>query len=622
MSLSEISSETDSLLSANSVLTDSSPKVDLNSLKNVGDDSTWKKKRFMLENSRSNPSFIDETQTEKFESDEESNLSEYSKDLIHIGPPNILRFNSKINHTGNSRLQFNKEFYTEDDIVLKTEEFFRKNLEDYLEGGFECGFCQCITTKWPTTHNFLFKNNVCCLDYREYVQGLIDFKKSEENVRKSVTIDNFRSKEYLENLKAKRKLVEKKIAELKKFEKNISKSTVSLKFESKARFVNKKIKRQSLKPKAASMVITIDKNLLSINEKDENGKAPENGSKTAEYVQNSNLNSKSLEEKARDRITYLLSNFQYIEQGWTVIQKNIQKSQEAEEKKSEQEERSISIFDLLEIIPMQFNKTTIRNYKSGSLFELMLADNTGSIYYPNGELAISLSVFNEFRTFIAFNQNGKNSIPLAYFDSKGNGFLNYSNGKLRYQLNSFGAINFDENGTLLRKWLWPPDSKINAFHPIIFRLNEFMSIKIFSRNKIVFNFRSKQSTCKFLVSTRVKNTKSSKLNSEHFKSTINDKDCLKLKEKADLLLKILAKGYPTKIEEEMAKSMITESDVFATKLPKIQERKIPTRINTARSSLVNSSILSTEREKILLEPLDKKNSINFSLQVIKSENLI
>ena len=82
---------------------------------------------------------------------------------------------------------------------------------------------------------------------------------------------------------------------------------------------------------------------------------------------------------------------------------------------------------------MQFNKTTIKNYKSGGLFELMLSDNTGSIYYPSGDLAIILSVFNDFRTFIAFSENKKKSIPLAYFDSKGNGFCNYSNGNLRFE---------------------------------------------------------------------------------------------------------------------------------------------------------------------------------------------
>lgn len=86
-------------------------------------------------------------------------------------------------------------------------------------------------------------------------------------------------------------------------------------------------------------------------------------------------------------------------------------------------------------------------------------------------------------------------------------------------------------------------------------------------------------------------------------------------------MKILAKGYPNKFEEEMVKSMISEQeDSYYIKLPKIQESKISSQNNTSRVSLNHSSILSTEREKMLLEPLNKKNSIIFSLQELTAES--
>lgn len=66
-----------------------------------------------------------------------------------------------------------------------------------------------------------------------------------------------------------------------------------------------------------------------------------------------------------------------------------------------------------------------------------------------------------------------------------------------------GGICFDTNGKCLKKWLWPDDSKSVAFHPIAFTLNEYMSIQIHSRFKIIFNFRTKVGCSRFSIGSKM-----------------------------------------------------------------------------------------------------------------------
>ncbi len=141
----------------------------------------------------------------------------------------------------------------------------------------------------------------------------------------------------------------------------------------------------------------------------------------------------------------------------------------------------------------------MKYYKNGKIFQAILPDRTGNIYYPNGGLAFLLSNSGEYRNFIAFDHDSKNPSQIASFDSNGNGFCNYPNGKLRYQINYIGGINFDQSGNCIKKWLFPEDPDGQSFHPIRFIINEYMSIQIHSRSRIIFIFRSKYGTCRFLI---------------------------------------------------------------------------------------------------------------------------
>ncbi len=107
---------------------------------------------------------------------------------------------------------------------------------------------------------------------------------------------------------------------------------------------------------------------------------------------------------------------------------------------------------------------------------------------------------SEDHRFFMVLSNDKKPVVLSQFDSNGNGFCNYNDGKLRFQLNCNGGINFNSDGTIIRKWLFPADSSNSlAFHPIIFSINEYMSFQIHNKFKILFQFRSRFGCCKFLI---------------------------------------------------------------------------------------------------------------------------
>ena len=141
-----------------------------------------------------------------------------------------------------------------------------------------------------------------------------------------------------------------------------------------------------------------------------------------------------------------------------------------------------------------------------------------------------ISNSGEHRFFMALS-NSKKPIVLSQFDSNGNGFCNYNNGNIRFQLNCIGGINFNTDGSIIRKWLFPTDaSNLLAFHPIIFQINECMSFQIHNKFKILFQFRSRFGSCKFLIKLNsVKNAD----DFNHFKLGPNDKTCSKLKTKAE-----------------------------------------------------------------------------------------
>ena len=70
-------------------------------------------------------------------------------------------------------------------------------------------------------------------------------------------------------------------------------------------------------------------------------------------------------------------------------------------------------------------------YPINRLFQSVLPDKTGCVYYPNGRLAVLLIDTGSFQNFLAYHHDSSNPVQLAIFDSNGNGCVNYYNGSIR-----------------------------------------------------------------------------------------------------------------------------------------------------------------------------------------------
>ncbi len=156
--------------------------------------------------------------------------------------------------------------------------------------------------------------------------------------------------------------------------------------------------------------------------------------------------------------------------------------------------------------PFNHAKVAYKSYNNDvkSRLRIEMPDNTGNVYYPSGRLSILISnTSNPNKIYSIFSDESQSNL-LAQFDTNGNAFCNYANGKLRYQINFEGGINLDSNGKLVRKWLWPYDSHDVVFHPIVFVLNEHISVQILGRTRINLNFRNKQGCIRFSVGSKLK----------------------------------------------------------------------------------------------------------------------
>ena len=77
----------------------------------------------------------------------------------------------------------------------------------------------------------------------------------------------------------------------------------------------------------------------------------------------------------------------------------------------------------------------------------------------------------------------------------------------RMLLSPLGGIELDYEGVRKKRWLWyEPMEHIHAppFQPIIFALNNYVSVKVFNQEKINIQFCAEQQTYRFRVGSRIK----------------------------------------------------------------------------------------------------------------------
>ncbi len=183
----------------------------------------------------------------KYESEDDESFSSdnQSDGLIEVGPPKFLRYLAEIKGTQDQ----NNLILNEQDKFPKS--FYCKDLKDYLKGGFTCDFCQSTSLPWPSFHDQAAYNcleSYCCLEYKEYGQGLLDHHIYMETIRKKMRFD-FRTMSF--KAKVNKIVLKAKFDDLKLNEKFYSNSLLSTMTSSenskKSRSKNNKDKQEKMK---------------------------------------------------------------------------------------------------------------------------------------------------------------------------------------------------------------------------------------------------------------------------------------------------------------------------------------------------------------------------------------
>lgn len=139
---------------------------------------------------------------------------------------------------------------------------------------------------------------------------------------------------------------------------------------------------------------------------------------------------------------------------------------------------------------------------------IIFPDGTGNIFYPSGRIALSITeVSPGLNLLTAFSDDETNPILIASFDPFGNACANYLSGKARMILSSLGGLELDADGNRKKRWLWHDQTEhVHAppFQPIIFSINNNISIRVVNQEKINLHFYAENQICKFKVGTKMK----------------------------------------------------------------------------------------------------------------------
>lgn len=150
----------------------------------------------------------------------------------------------------------------------------------------------------------------------------------------------------------------------------------------------------------------------------------------------------------------------------------------------------------------------IRKYKNDRIFLTIFSDGTGNIYYPSGRIALSITeVYPGLNLLTAFSDSETNAILIASFDPFGNACANYLNGKAKMILSPLGGLELDADGNRKKRWLWHDQTEhVHAppFQPLIYSINNNISIRVVNQEKISLHFYAENQICKFKVGTKLK----------------------------------------------------------------------------------------------------------------------
>ncbi|CAF2989427.1 unnamed protein product [Rotaria socialis] len=404
--------------------------------------------------------------------------------LNSVGPPPILQY-------------FPESKRKSSDASRGSEQAIEAELRElgvHIHGHVPCEFCGEQLLKWPTIieqEKFAPSQLFCCSEYREFVEAVLEMQREENHKIDAKQIDiqphakvRSRRARQLAEERAKTRVWERHLAEQKRLEEQAQK----LAYAAQSKPSDLRRPHQLTSHRGVS-------------------------STTSTSPPPSTLDPDSAMAAKMRTLTYQLSNLKFVEEGWT-----LQRPPDFEissDDDSDDDEQILVPRDLSSSALKKFERPLIqRFYKDGSKAAILFPNGTGCVYYPSGNVAISISeVARAMHLYTAFTDeptlSGK---QLAQFDPFGNGYCNFTNGDLRLQLTALEGVELNIDGGRRRRWNWwtkvntSLDAHVHAppFQPILFHLNNEIVIKICSQEKIYMKFSTELVEIKFKVGARLK----------------------------------------------------------------------------------------------------------------------
>ncbi|XP_033759879.1 glutamate-rich protein 6-like isoform X4 [Pecten maximus] len=202
-------------------------------------------------------------------------------------------------------------------------------------------------------------------------------------------------------------------------------------------------------------------------------------------------------------INYMLSSQRCLEEGWTIRAPSPLLPEEHED-----------IF-----VPEPLNPAMIASgnlydrpliekfYEDGQKFLTMFPDGTGNVFYPSGNLAISISSVTLGQYTYVVQEDTDRPVVLSVFEPNGYATCYHPNNVIRLCMEPIGGIELDPLGNRKRRWSWKDqETHVHAppFQPIHFGLNRYLGVRVMSQDRIALTLSAKQRSCRFNVGAKLK----------------------------------------------------------------------------------------------------------------------
>ncbi|XP_067945055.1 uncharacterized protein [Watersipora subatra] len=195
--------------------------------------------------------------------------------------------------------------------------------------------------------------------------------------------------------------------------------------------------------------------------------------------------------------------------------------------------------------PQRRRKCVERFYPNEQKFLTMFPDGTGSVFYPNGQLAISVSSIEpgQFTYLIYDTQSDETSeqMLLAEFEPDAVGTCYHrSTGNVRLFVDQLGGLEAHPDGSRKRRWHWlDQTTHMHAppVQPLCFALNKHIGVRVLNQDNISMTFLSYQRSCRFNVGVKLKLVHPENLPPD----VLYDEDKIFMDEKANRVSGLLSK---------------------------------------------------------------------------------